>query len=67
MAPRHMARAKATIKWHAHDCYEGKREEGAQRINFTVGEIDKLDDSVDHGVSHRYEGVYAPQGEPVDQ
>jgi hypothetical protein len=34
---------------------------------FTVGEVDQLDDTVNHGVAQRDQGVEAAQGDAVDQ
>ena len=34
---------------------------------FAMGEVDQLDDAVDHRVAERHDGVYAAEGHAVDQ
>ena len=44
-----------------------EREERAQRVHVAMGEVDQLDDPVDHRVAERDQGVDAAQRETVDQ
>jgi hypothetical protein len=45
----------------------GKRNHGADHHHFTVGEIDQLDDAVDHRVAQRHDGINSPKRKAVYQ
>ena len=41
--------------------------EGSDHEDLAVGEVDQLDDPVDHGVADGDQGVQRSQGQPVDE
>ena len=45
----------------------GEGPEGADHEDLAVGEVDQLDDAVDHRVADRDQRVQRPEGQPVDQ
>jgi len=45
----------------------GDGEKGAQHVDLAVSEVNKLNNTVDHGVTHRDHGVYAADDQAVDK
>ena len=60
-------KGKGGIKRESQDTDKCNGEKGTQHVDFAVSKINKLDNTVNHGVSHRDHGIYATDGESVDK
>ena len=60
-------------KWHPGDAENAEqgeaddREEGADHVDFAMGEIDHADDAVNHAVADRDQAVHGAKGQAVNQ
>src|SRR5439155_27392267 len=63
----HDAKREGGAVGHAEEADQGKGQEGAQGEDVPVGEIDELDDAVDHRVSPGDQGEDGAVRNPVDQ
>ena len=46
---------------------ETERDEEPHHVDIAVGEIDELDDAVDHGVAQRDEGKIGADGQAIEE
>ena len=58
---------KRDVKGQTQETDESDGEKGAQHVDFAVSKVDKLDNTVDHGVTNGDHGVYATDGQSVDK
>jgi hypothetical protein len=59
--------AKCNVKGQTQEADESDSEKGAQHVDFAMSKVDKLDNTVDHGVTHGDHGVYTADGQSVDK
>jgi hypothetical protein len=52
---------------HGQQAGHDQGGKGADHVDFTMGEVDQLNDAVDHGVAQGDQGVYAAPGQPAQK
>jgi hypothetical protein len=53
---------KRDVKWQTQKTDESDGEKGAQHVDFAMSKVDKLDNTVDHGVTNSDHGVNPTDG-----
>ena len=58
---------KCDVKGQTQETDESDGEKGAQHVDFAMRKVNKLNNTVDHGVTHRDHGIYAADDQAVDK